>query len=244
VAVQVRLPPIAHFARHFHQGREGSRPKSPAVSSRPKATRFGRPRNVCEPATLTWTRSQSKTPKCSGPSDNWQESRYHSQVQQARSPSRLTIDSGGTQIISTGGVTIGTVVSSGGTEIVSAGGTDIGAIVSSGGQLDVLSGGTAIATDLLSGGTISNAGTLDAGAGTSLTVVGVVSGGGVIEFDDGEVFIEEASSLNVSFTSSSLPFKAAAPSAAWRCWRRCAAPRRGCVQRPGDCGGRRYIVAP
>ena len=55
---------------------------------------------------------------------------------------------------------LGTIVSSGGTEIVSAGGMDNGATVASGGELDVLGGGTATAPNLLAGGRILVGGTL------------------------------------------------------------------------------------
>ena len=114
-----------------------------------------------------------------------------------------------------------TTIDSGGSEIVGSGGTDRAATVNSSGKLTVLSGGTAIDTTIASGstatvmaggilaadaggtavvsGTVVNSGKLLASAaGGLIDIVGVVSGG-VTVIGNGKVEIAGASSENVSF---------------------------------------------
>jgi autotransporter passenger strand-loop-strand repeat protein len=101
----------------------------------------------------------------------------------------------GTEIVSSGGTTVGTTVSSGGTEIVSAGGTDSGTTVSSGGREIVsahgtddgaqISGGRQLDFGVASGATVfSGSQVVEAGGTASNTTVSsggelLVSSGGI-----------------------------------------------------------------
>jgi autotransporter passenger strand-loop-strand repeat protein len=101
-----------------------------------------------------------------------------------------TVDSGGTDVVH--GSASGTIVSSGGTETVESGGTAIDTVVSSGGSLVVSSGGFADPTIIMSAGfeTISAGGSDDGAqiSGGEQDVFGtasnatIVSGFQVIEF--------------------------------------------------------------
>ncbi|WP_375783092.1 AIDA repeat-containing protein [Bradyrhizobium sp. Pha-3] len=104
--------------------------------------------------------------------------------------SSTVISSGGTEIVSSGGIARTTVISAGGTEIVMAGGTASATVISSGGTEVVSSGGTA------SGITVDSGGTLILIAGAN--VANVTSNGGTVVIESAPVTVSSGSSYTVS----------------------------------------------
>ncbi|QOZ34391.1 AIDA repeat-containing protein [Bradyrhizobium sp. CCBAU 53421] len=104
--------------------------------------------------------------------------------------SNTVISSGGTEIVSSGGIARTTVISAGGTEVVMAGGTASATVISSGGTEVVSSGGTA------SGITVDSGGTLILIAGANVT--NVTSNGGTVVIESAPVTVSSGSSYTVS----------------------------------------------
>ncbi|MHC2251102.1 autotransporter passenger strand-loop-strand repeat protein [Bradyrhizobium embrapense] len=104
--------------------------------------------------------------------------------------SSTVISSGGTQIVSSGGIARTTVISAGGTETVMAGGIASSTVISSGGTEVVSSGGTA------SGITVDSGGTLILIAGANVT--NVTSNGGTVVIESAPVTVSSGSSYTVS----------------------------------------------
>ena len=120
----------------------------------------------------------------------------------------MAIASGGTAIVSSGGIVdvkagaadSGTLTNSGAINVSSGATLTLGGTVKNVGTIETLSGGTAVVT-----GDITNTGKLFAsGAGSLVQIaIGAVVSGGVTEVGNGIVDIEGASSESVSFLSGS-----------------------------------------
>jgi autotransporter passenger strand-loop-strand repeat protein len=120
-----------------------------------------------------------------------------------------SVSDGGTEIVSSGGTTLGTLLASG-QETVLRGGHATGTVVSSGGYDLVSSGGTAIAT------TISG-GTLEIAAGGTASGVVFSSSGGTLHLDSGSRLTGTISGFHLgdAINLGGLAFNASSSTLSW-----------------------------
>jgi autotransporter passenger strand-loop-strand repeat protein len=101
--------------------------------------------------------------------------------------SGATVNAGGTQSVLSGGSAVGTTVNSAGTQTVASGGTAIDTVISSGGVQNVISGATIVDADVLSGG-VQNV--ISGGAASAATI----SAGGTQTVTSGTAYATTVSS--------------------------------------------------